>query len=365
LDRDSWYASSLTSVVVIISTILLIPNDDIAWNIRLEMAGVIVVVFLAFSAVFFLRLRNAKGMQAPPKASGRWDWLAKFERRNSRVKVEFWQSAATAVGGGLVMIYLGFAFPLISTSGIPQLELWGIFATFEIAGGFLFSLGTLRVIAESRYQIQRRRLPRIARSEELARWLKDFDEIFRVLGKTQEDLKRSIWNDFSAVLSRLIEHGYLWTPESRERIQKLADFIESSIPKAPVPDKGKYLEWLRMLDNKDKQTFDYLKTKFAPVMNSLYEDPDMDLNADVIALRQEYYDYSRSIMDSLVNDAVNRWSDGRFSNVSNMIDFRAFKDMRPRDFDQIRGTLLELSTNAADPRPRQRAYNLYKLAKSL
>jgi hypothetical protein len=85
------------------------------------------------------------------------------------------------MGGGIVMLYLGIVFFQGLPSNASPLQQYSVLIVLEGAGAVLLSLGTLRVVAETRFKIEARRKPRIARNEESAGWVKDFDMVFPAL----------------------------------------------------------------------------------------------------------------------------------------------------------------------------------------
>lgn len=303
----------------------------------------------------------------PPSANlDKPDWLSRFERRNSHNKKQFWEASFTSLGGGLVFLYFGFVYlrGFAPNTPVPYYDIYPIFITMEVAGAVLSVLGTLRVVAETRFQIDLRRKPRIKRGEELANWLKDFDEMFPDLENAHADLRGDILNDFNAILSRLLTKPYLWNVETRKRIAKLIDFIELNLLASNFTDKTRFISWIKWIDLKDEETTHLLQGKFTRPLKQIYDMPEFEMDPIVLTLRQELAEYHKDTMDELLNDAIYKWSDNRFGQMWGAIDLAKFKENDLDGFPKTRSYLHSLLANP-DEKIHRRAYLLHKKAKDL
>lgn len=123
---------------------------------------------------------------------------------------------------------------------------------------------------------------------------------------------------------RSLCYDYDWN-EVKDRIEKVLEYI---IPKklSDEPHVLNYLQYLAMIINRyGEHTISTVKEKWLEELEYMYNDPKYETSCNFLGMVQELHGYGEDYMMKLIDDSVIRWSDERFQNLANNIEFWELK----------------------------------------
>lgn len=188
---------------------------------------------------------------------------------------------------------------------------------WHTAGEFKASLSNASTI-----ETNMRPSRRIAESKAV---FSSFDKSLRSLEKaTQPKTRAILLSKFQPVLRSLCQ-DHMWSDGVKDRIEKTIEIIPKKLSENPNIDN--YIQFLKMiLNHHGEHTLDMIKKKFMVDLEKAYLDPKYKTNAVILSLLQRLHEYSLEYMMKLVDDAVYKWSDGRFNTLNGAIEFWGLKE---------------------------------------
>lgn len=203
-------------------------------------------------------------------------------------------------------------------------------------------------------------------SRNIAELQDELNEKFRDVRNAQStDVKEIVYPEFRHKLATLYNHPPPWNSNIRRIVSQIFDFIEGLLPNASITDTETYVEWIDLL-LKDKKTFELARKKFLDTVKKFYLSADFEYNLRVFNLLQQFHEYKKSFMKKLVDEAIDKWSDEKFSKLNGHIRFERLQNNDQDAFRRIRQHLLQRIEEASKSNnavTKERARKLYERVK--
>ncbi len=159
------------------------------------------------------------------------------------------------------------------------------------------------------------------RKRDFKNWPNEFDGALRAVKEADTPTSKELaFKEMEAVLGRL-EQPWLfrwkrWNNNIRRRVFALITFLAERFPTSTLDDKNRFLGWLYSLKFRgDQQVFGPMKEKFWNTIESLYDDPQFELNWNVLDLRGWLRHYEEKFVVQFMDEAIHspKWSQMRFA----------------------------------------------------
>jgi hypothetical protein len=369
LDRDEWFVAGISLGGLFLTTVLLIPDADVAWSTRLDIDAVGVVIVGVFSFYYFGWLRKS-GKPRPPKPITGRNWFARlaiFGRRRQEDSELFLREIAGALVGGAVAIYFAYffwnEFLTVHTQAV-EIDL-GVTLTVGI---FAICYGTLRGLGELGAIRLRAQTIKINRQESWEKWTEDFDdELFKFKDTQDNKTRAEAVANLSGQLEKLKtnEKG-IWPESVRQAVLGLVTTIAKKLPSSDTVYRIQTSGLLRLAYTKRDPT---VNAKIVEEFQETYEDltdPELELDVNTLLLRQEMHEFSEPFMTTLVDEAIDTWSNERFARTWEQIRLDQLKARNIPDFEKLKEHLRAVWQNKKkNETARNRALRLLERAKEL
>jgi len=263
----------------------------------------------------FLMSRRSKEYQKEPTIRAS---KLRFSIRKDK-RIDFWMVAFTSGMIGAIMILMVLSLP--SKPLTPQASLAENFTKIPmiasgIVGIVVCILLASNLLLDIRNDRKKRQIPYLTST-------KDFDEAYEAVIEVHEpSLKKDMLTRFQPKLNVLC--NYQWN-NAKDRIEKT---LTNIIPDKLSNDPPIYLQFLAMiLHSFGEHVTDTINKKWLKDIENLYNAPDWHESSIsyVLYILQELKGYSEDFMETLIDDAVTRWSSLKFTAYASYIDLSQLK----------------------------------------
>lgn len=331
------------------------------------------VLWIVFYLLVLKKPLPANLSNYPVTERGRMRRLLRFARPQNVAPSDFWQRAATFVGIGLLLAYFDYTLFPTFISGLPANSPrqavytdYAILGLMVVVGIFFLVSGTLLMLGEGYAILDKRNTIRANKLGSRRKWLEDFnDELYDFENpRDKETQTRAVLNITAHLQSLETNERRTWPDPIRDAILNMVSVIAKGFEPGDITYKRQCASLLRMAYTKrDVFVNSEIVKQFQKSFDNTTE-PELNLDLEVILLRQEMHEFQEAFMTSLTDQAIYDWDNERFGRMADHVRYDQLKQRDPPALERIKEHLRTIKQDRQKTQQvRDRATRLLDLAK--